>query len=338
MPKVSIIVPVYNVEKYLSKCLDSLLSQTLKDIEIICINDGSTDNSLGILKKFAKKDSRIKIIDKQNEGVSVARNSGIAVSTGTYLMFLDADDWFEVDACQIAYDKIMNSKSDIGIFCYREFENNRFKDSWHNTRIKKNASNNTNNNCFYFISIWHKIYKRDFLIQYNINFIKGLITSEDVCFSYLCYLHNPQIIYIDKNLMCYRKNREGSATTSNPNGIKLDLIALKAFNELDIVKTIDDKARKEIIDKWCRGCFYYIDKFADDKIYHMQIGQIKELICYLEKFYSKNVLEKTSNYKNLKYLCKKYDLERLFSVVNSRDRQHKVVSVLGLKFKFKRRK
>ena len=89
MVQVSIIVPVYNVEKYLSKCLESLINQTLKDIEIICVNDGSTDNSLSILKEYANKDSRIKIIDKQNEGVSVARNTGIEVATGEYLMFVD---------------------------------------------------------------------------------------------------------------------------------------------------------------------------------------------------------------------------------------------------------
>lgn len=95
-PKVSIIVPVYNVEKYLAKCLDSLVNQTLKDIEIICINDGSTDNSLEILNTYAQKDSRITIIDKKNEGVSAARNTGLNISKGEYIMFVDSDDYLEL--------------------------------------------------------------------------------------------------------------------------------------------------------------------------------------------------------------------------------------------------
>ena len=95
-PKVSIIVPVYNVEEYLVKCLDSLVNQTLKEIEIICINDGSTDNSLEILNTYAQKDSRITIIDKKNEGVSAARNTGLNISKGEYIMFVDSDDYLEL--------------------------------------------------------------------------------------------------------------------------------------------------------------------------------------------------------------------------------------------------
>ncbi len=92
MPKVSIIVPVYNVEKYLSTCLDSLINQTLKDIEIICINDGSTDNSLNILNEYAQKDTRIIVINKENSGPGSCRNLGIEKATGEYIQFVDSDD------------------------------------------------------------------------------------------------------------------------------------------------------------------------------------------------------------------------------------------------------
>ncbi len=91
-PLISIIIPVYNVEKYLSKCLDSVINQTYKNLEIICINDSSQDNSLKILKRYAEIDSRIKVIVKENEGVSEARNRGLDVSNGEYIMFVDADD------------------------------------------------------------------------------------------------------------------------------------------------------------------------------------------------------------------------------------------------------
>ena len=101
MPKVSVIIPVYNVEKYLSECLDSVVNQTLQDIEIICVNDGSTDNSLEILKEYAEKDSRLRIINLRNSGVSVARNIGIFAALADFIMFVDADDSIETTTVSI---------------------------------------------------------------------------------------------------------------------------------------------------------------------------------------------------------------------------------------------
>ena len=117
--KVSVIIPVYNTENYLRACLDSVVNQTLRDIEIICVNDGSTDNSLSILKEYAQKDSRIVLINQKNAGVSVARNNAIAVAKGEYLAFLDSDDWFEPDAVETAYFKISQDKTDVVIFAQK---------------------------------------------------------------------------------------------------------------------------------------------------------------------------------------------------------------------------
>lgn len=103
MSKVTIIIPVYNVEKYLEKCLNSVICQTLKDIEIICVNDGSTDNSQQILKEYAQKDERIKIVDKKNGGLSSARNAGLDAATGEYCYFLDSDDWIELNTLEKLY-------------------------------------------------------------------------------------------------------------------------------------------------------------------------------------------------------------------------------------------
>ena len=102
MPKISVIIPVYNVEKYLAECLTSVVNQTFKDIEIICVNDGSTDNSPKILKEFAQKDSRIKIINQENQGLSAARNTGLDVATGEYVSFIDSDftcSRYQVNSC-----------------------------------------------------------------------------------------------------------------------------------------------------------------------------------------------------------------------------------------------
>ena len=113
MPKVSIIVPVYNVEKYLSKCLDSIVNQTLKDIEIICINDGSVDNSQSVLEAYAKKDTRIKVINQENLGLSCARNKGIDIAQGEYIGFVDSDDWIDLEFYEELYNNAINTQSDI---------------------------------------------------------------------------------------------------------------------------------------------------------------------------------------------------------------------------------
>ena len=106
-PKISIIIPIFNVENYLAKCLDSIINQTLMDIEIICVNDGSKDNSVDILNTYAQRDKRITIINKANGGLSSARNAGIRVANGEYICFLDSDDYFEFNACERLYIEIL---------------------------------------------------------------------------------------------------------------------------------------------------------------------------------------------------------------------------------------
>lgn len=121
-PKVSIVVPIYNVEAYLSRCLDSILSQTLQDIEVIAVNDGSTDASGEILDQYASKDTRIIVIHKKNGGVSAARNDGIQLVKGEYIGFVDPDDWIDHDMYEALYHSAVEEKADIVMCTYmREF-------------------------------------------------------------------------------------------------------------------------------------------------------------------------------------------------------------------------
>ena len=124
--KISIIIPVYNSEQFIDKCLNSIINQTYQNLEIICINDGSTDNSLTVLNKYQKKDKRIKIIDKKNAGVSAARNDGIKLSTGEYVTFVDIDDWLELDAIEALYNTIKKENVDVvrGNYCITKNLNN----------------------------------------------------------------------------------------------------------------------------------------------------------------------------------------------------------------------
>ena len=122
-PKVSVIVPVFNAGNYLETCLESLINQTLQNIEIICVDDGSTDNSISILNKYASIDSRIKIIKQKQLFAGVARNNGMEVARGDYYIFLDADDFFELDLLEKAYQKITIFDADVCLFNADRFDN-----------------------------------------------------------------------------------------------------------------------------------------------------------------------------------------------------------------------
>ena len=113
MSKISIIIPMYNAEKYIARCLESVINQSFNDIEIIIVNDGSTDKSLEICRKYAEVDERIVILNKENNGVSVARNQGMNVATGEYIMFVDSDDWIDESMCQYLYKRISECNADI---------------------------------------------------------------------------------------------------------------------------------------------------------------------------------------------------------------------------------
>ena len=161
MVKVSIIVPVYNVDKYLEKCLDSLINQTLKDIEIICVNDGSTDNSLEILEKYSQKDNRIIIINQDNAGVSVARNSGMKIAKGQYIGFVDSDDWVDLDFYEKLYNSAIANDADIAISSiirWRKYNKKyrvKYEDKVYTTLQEKISACFIPKNCY----VWNKLYK-----------------------------------------------------------------------------------------------------------------------------------------------------------------------------------
>ena len=120
MAKVSVIIPVYNVEKYLRKCLESVVNQTLKDIEIICVNDGSTDSSALILDEYARNDNRIKVYTQENQGQGAARNMALELAQGDYIAFVDSDDWLEVSALEELYKFITEKGAEAVVFDFVE--------------------------------------------------------------------------------------------------------------------------------------------------------------------------------------------------------------------------
>ncbi len=187
MIKVSIIVPVYNVEKYLRECLDSLVGQTLKDIEIIVVNDGSSDNSLQILEEYAAGDVRIKVINQENAGVSVARNRGINCAVGEFVGFVDSDDWVDLDFCEKLYLAAKGDAADIAggkiILCA---ENGKFKKR--RVKARNRALKTLKEKWCYLLDngehcyVCNKIYRRELLVDKKIFFAEGK-KYEDILWS-----------------------------------------------------------------------------------------------------------------------------------------------------------
>lgn len=208
MPKVSVIIPVFNVEDYLAECLDSVINQTFRDIEIICIDDASTDNSLDILKEYAVRDARITILqNEQNRGQSFARNRGLEKASGDYIAFVDSDDYLEEELLALTIDKIEHA--DIVCFDYKKKDEVWHGGDGHLFEMNEGAYRaqdffmaEVNNNSIIY-SPWSKLYKRSFLIKNKIRFVNG-IKYEDIVFHFLCMMKANSVYCITDKLYIYR--------------------------------------------------------------------------------------------------------------------------------------
>lgn len=249
--EVSIIVPVYNNEKYLKQCLDSIINQTFKDIEIILVDDGSTDKSASICDEYAKKDNRILIIHSENNGVSNARNIGIDKSQGKFIMFCDSDDWLENDYIESHYNNMISKNVDIvhsGI--YRNFYKNNI--------LKKNEAAGVSSELYIqksdlhkyleyiletmegpFLTSYAKIYKSDIIKNNNIYFDTKMIFHEDFDFT-LRYLQLTESIYISKDIKYYYRAILGNQGLSKRNKANVIYEVSKYHKELNnLIKPLE---------------------------------------------------------------------------------------------------
>ncbi len=208
---ISIIVPIYKVEKYLRRCIDSLLNQDYHDIEIILVDDGSPDNCGIICDEYVKKDTRIKVTHQQNGGLSAARNAGIDIAKGEYLMFVDSDDWVEKNYCSMALKKATETESDIVVFGYNDIYNDRIikrsiapKDEKKYT--KEDALKELHGGKILSFA-WNKIYKAN-LFKTGIRYPKGRL-FEDIGTTYLLF-HQANAVYLASGATYNYQKREDS--------------------------------------------------------------------------------------------------------------------------------
>ena len=241
MPKISIIVPVYNVEKYIDKCLKSLTQQTLQDIEIIIVNDGSLDKSVEIIEKYVKENStKIKYYEKENGGLSSARNYGLEYATGEYIAFLDSDDYVETNMYEEMYNLAKKENADM-VECDFIWEweyGKKIFDKRREYKTKEEMMKKPR------VVAWNKIYKREIINKYKIRFPEGLI-YEDMEFFYKLLPHLNKISYINKYFVHYTQ-REDSITNKQTQKVEDIFKILDNIFDYYIDQKLYNKYEKEL--------------------------------------------------------------------------------------------
>ncbi len=263
MEKVSIIVPVYNVENYVEKCICSIISQTYKNIEIIIINDGSTDNSKQICEKYASKDNRIKFFNKENEGLATTRNYGIEKASGEFILFVDSDDYIEKDAVEILLAKIKEKNLDVVIgnaivegskkikpYLIRKKSENEKVMSGIEYLIERNKKD------YFCVCVWISMYKKQFILQNNLFFKDGIL-HEDEEWTPRVMLKANRVEDINLEFYHYIKYREDSILNNkNKTQNMIDLFNIfKSLKEVFNQANINQKQHLEMLDYLCRRIY-----------------------------------------------------------------------------------
>ena len=244
--KVSIILPVYNVSQYLDECFNSILSQTYKNIEIIFVDDGSTDNSGEMLDEYAKKDERVKVYHKENGGVSSAKNVGLKHCTGKYITFIDPDDYVTSEYVEYLLNMLISNKADIAY-------TRHFFDNYNNNQVTNDDIKIINSNealyeiLTYQISVGvaNKMYTKDLLTNNNITFYEDIFMGEGFNFNVLAFKNANRIVTSDRKVYFYRRDNNNSATTK----FKIEKWenALYAIEKIKLnIETNDEKVKDAI--------------------------------------------------------------------------------------------
>ncbi len=270
-PAVSVIIPCYNAEKNLDQCIESLLNQTMRNIEIICIDDGSTDNTLAKLENYAKTDSRVRIYSQQNQYAGAARNLGLAQAKGEYLLFLDADDFFAESLAQDAYDAAVLNDADVVIFNAQNFDDmtNEFKKGWFlKTSLIPEKQPFSLEDCpdhFYQITTpvpWTKMFRRQFLLDTKLQF-QTLRQTNDFFFVFSALAMAKRIVTLDKVLVTYRIGQKTNLQSTKSRSPFCFYTAYKALHDhleqLGILQTLYRSYANQVLN----GCLYNLRTLND---------------------------------------------------------------------------
>lgn len=306
MPEISVIVPVYNTAEYLTRCINSIHSQLLQDIEILCVNDASSDNSLKVLKSFAKKDRRIKIINfKQNKGVAEARNTGIKEAKGRYIAFVDSDDYIEEDFLYKLFKIAEKQDADIVKGSYR-YEHDGYIACSLNEKIREHKTNFT----FDFCSA---IYKKELIKNNNIEFPSNLKDMEDPIFALRCALYANKISTVDDAYINIVKRRE-SLTYGIPDydRIQNKFAGLNEF--LDLVnensESMDFDSYVFVTAYWISNCFISCSRNENINCAKMTVQKTFDAVKKIKPNYYPQFKNEFDNFKvNFENYMKRHNLD-----------------------------
>lgn len=330
MPKVTILIPIYNVEKFLRQCLDSVVGQTMQDIEIICINDGSTDSSGAILEEYAQKDGRIKVINKENSGYGASMNLGLASASGEYIGIVEPDDFVKKEMFSDLYNLAIKHDADVVKSDYYEFttKENQSRKSGKISRCLANRVINAKEEpkiLRIIPTIWSAIYKRNFLNENNIYFLETPGASyQDTSFAFKVLSLAEKIVFTVNAYLFYRTDNENSSVNSADRVYAIcdefveitkfldDNPYIKKFaNDVKLIKEYDAYVwnAKRIAPKFRRS---FVERFAEIFKNYEQKGELKEV------FYKKHsraeiktLIEDTKLYrKMLREQCKQEKLKK----------------------------
>ncbi len=300
MPKVSVIVPIYNVEKYLEKCINSLLSQTLEDIQIILVNDGSKDNSGNIAKEYEKNNkNRIIYVEKENGGLSDARNYGLKYATSDFIAFLDSDDYIEKNAYEEMYNKAIEENADY-VECdfIWEFPNKIRVDKQYPYKNKKEMLS------FVRVVAWNKLIKRQLITDNNLEFPKGL-RYEDVEFTYKLIPFINKFAYVDKPFIHYVQRKGSIANVQNERTAEIFTV-LDNVIEFYKKNNIYEKYRDELEYNYARyllcSSLKRMCKIKDKTIREKLLTESWERLNLNFPNWKENVILKTVNIGKNKYM------------------------------------
>ena len=292
--KVSIIIPVYNTQKYIKKCLDSVINQTYRNIEIICINDGSTDDSINILKEYKENEPRIILIDKKNEGVSTARNVGLDIATGSYIMFVDSDDYVEPQFVEKPLKKITETNTDICVFGhYEEKKENTIKDIQKNillTNLSEKYEYSIKDLKGFQYFVWDKIWDASFIKNYNIKFFSSK-SAEDIAFNLGCCFKKPNYSFLPECLYHYTTDRNNSAVQDRLKLLSTDLEAYSYLLKSDDYKNADNTYKELILKILLDSSLWNIDHISILQ-YFQKRKIINNLIDFINLNFDKQIINK----------------------------------------------
>ncbi|MGL5357206.1 MAG: glycosyltransferase [Cetobacterium sp.] len=282
MKKVSVIVPVYNVEKYLDKCLKSIVNQTLKDIEIIIVNDGTKDNSEEIILKYEKKDKRIKYYKKENGGLSDARNYGLEKSTGEYISFIDSDDFIDSDMLEKMYNNAKENESDIIVCGFKSVYESGIK------RTEKKYDKIKFKDILEISFAWNKIYNHSFLKTLNFRFPVGKHFEDMYCIPELA-IKTSKITSISETPYNY-VIRENSITTKRDNSKIFDLLEACIYNKNLVELTENKELKKEWIE-YSKGIKKIFFSFINNYTFKFKLKNFNKTIQYLKSLEIVNIFD-----------------------------------------------